>query len=163
MIQSTEQPITGRRTQRRRNLIIGAAAAVIAVTATVIVIATTSGSSSRFGALVGSCNIGPGAQCPGANLSFANLTSADLSFANLTSADLTGANFYGADLYRANLTGTYLHHLDGFFPEKAGPYLIGTYSGILGQPASPLPAGWTFTGMPGTLTLIPPSPSMSLK
>jgi hypothetical protein len=128
MIQSAEQPITGRRTQRRRNLIIGAAAAVIAVTAVVIVIATTSGSSSRFGALVGSCNIGPGAQCPGANLS-----GADLHRANLTRADLTSAN------------------------------LTGTYSGILGQPASPLPAGWTFTGMPGTLTLIPPSPSMSLK
>ena len=68
MIPIAEQPATTRRTQRRRNLIIAAGAAVIAVTAAVIVIATTSGSSSRAGVLVGTCNIGPGAQCPNADL-----------------------------------------------------------------------------------------------
>ena len=88
--------------------------------------------------------------------------------AQLQGADLTGANLYKASLvnvtvFGANLTGTYLHsaQLQGAY--LLGADLTGTYSGILGQPASPLPAGWTFTGMPGTLTLIPPSPSMSLK
>ncbi len=99
---STEQPATGRRTQRRRrNIIIGAVAAAIAVSAAVIVIATTSGSSSRSGLIINGCNIGPDAQCPGADLHGANLAGADLHGANLA-----GANLAGVDVNSSGIIGT---------------------------------------------------------
>ena len=90
MIPTTEQPATARRTQRRRNVIIGATAAAIAVGAAVIVIATTSGSGSRSGTLVGTCDIGPGAQCPGANLTGANLAGANLAGVDVNSSGIIG-------------------------------------------------------------------------
>lgn len=46
--------------------------------------------------------------CPGANLTRANLSNAKLSFANLSGADLTYADLSGADLSDANLTGAKL-------------------------------------------------------
>ena len=88
---STEQPATGRRTQRRRrNIIIGAVAAAIAVSAAVIVIATTSGSSSRSGLIINGCNIGPDAQCPGADLHGANLAGANLAGVDVNSSGIIG-------------------------------------------------------------------------
>ncbi len=46
--------------------------------------------------------------CPGADLTRANLSNAKLSFANLSGAELTYADLSGADLSNANLTGAKL-------------------------------------------------------
>jgi len=73
---------------------------------------------------IGDCVLGPGAECPGADLSFVDLSPArastrsqpltlDMREANLRGADfrqadLTQADFTGADLRDANLTGARL-------------------------------------------------------
>ena len=122
-------------------MMASAVVGVLAVGATVAVIATTTGNDSRSGTVINGCTIGPGAQCPGANLTDAwsyfasfnranlsgvNLTGAYLGYTDLSRADLTNANLTNADLTRANLTGV-------------------ISSGISGTPRV-LPAGWTLVG-----------------
>jgi uncharacterized protein YjbI with pentapeptide repeats len=51
-------------------------------------------------------------QCPGCNLSGANLANANLRFANLVSANLSGANLSGASLIGANLNDANLTGAD---------------------------------------------------
>ncbi len=73
---------------------------------------------------IGDCVLGPGAECPGADMSFADLgparasslsqprtldmRDANLRGADFRQADLTRADFTGADLRDANLTGARL-------------------------------------------------------
>jgi Pentapeptide repeats (8 copies) len=52
---------------------------------------------------VGDCTIAPGTQCPGADLSDANLEGVDLSGADLSSAILTETDLSGANLTEVNL------------------------------------------------------------
>jgi hypothetical protein len=58
--------------------------------------------------VIGGCEIGPGADCTGADLSGADLTGVNLAGADLTEADLSGADLTDADLAGADLTGTNL-------------------------------------------------------
>ena len=82
--------------RRRRNLIAAVVSAVLAIGGTVVSIKVSGGSHS--GTLVGTCDVGPGAQCPGA----------DLTNADLHGSILADANLGGANLTNANLTGIYL-------------------------------------------------------
>lgn len=74
----------------------------------------TVGGGAAAAKVVNGCRIGPGAQCPGADLRGANLSDADLSGANLDGADLSGAildrtHLEGASLRSARLSGAKLH------------------------------------------------------
>ena len=81
MLPNLDVPETSpRSSRRRRNLIAAAVVAVLAITGTVVAI--TVSRDSRSGAL-GPCTIGPNAQCPGADL-----TRANLQFMNLSGAAL---------------------------------------------------------------------------
>ena len=78
----------------------------------------------EFAERIGDCVLGPGAECPGADFSFADLspsrasgffqpltldmTEANLRGADFRQADLTRADFTGADLRDANFTGARL-------------------------------------------------------
>jgi uncharacterized protein YjbI with pentapeptide repeats len=94
-------------------LAIAGAAIVIAVVALVVVLTNenlrasleTAIARTLPGTVVNGCEIKPYTQCPGADLSFANLHGADLSNANLSFANLTWADLEGANLSNANLNG----------------------------------------------------------
>jgi uncharacterized protein YjbI with pentapeptide repeats len=73
--------------------------------------------SGALALTVRGCHIQPGANCPNANLSGANLANAQLPGANLFTADLrrahlAGANLFTADLRRAKLQHANMTHVD---------------------------------------------------
>jgi hypothetical protein len=117
------------------------------------------------------CEIGPGADCAGADLSGedltgVNLAGADLTEADLSGADLTDADLAGADLTRANLTGA---TLDG--TDLSGATICGTIrtDGTVDDRDCPPSGGTTteatttvtteVTTSAGTTTTVPPGGS----
>jgi uncharacterized protein YjbI with pentapeptide repeats len=88
--------------------------------------------------------------CPGANLSGADLTGVDLYRANLSGANLTGANLTNAILYQTNLTGTNL----------TNAILLGVISRSIQGTPSALPENWKMT--PGGGFLVGPGVDLSL-
>lgn len=65
-------------------------------------------------------------ECPGCNLSGANLANKALTFVNLSNANLRGANLSGARLIGANLSNTNLTNADLKGAKLNGARMIGT-------------------------------------
>jgi uncharacterized protein YjbI with pentapeptide repeats len=69
---------------------------------------------------VGTCAVGPGADCRFTDLAAADLAGADLAGIDLTGADLTGIDLAGADLTGATLVGADLDGADLSHGDLAG-------------------------------------------
>jgi hypothetical protein len=83
------------------------------------------GGSSGPESEVNGCAIQPATQCPGADLSGANLEDADLSGANLSGASLGETNLSGANLSEANLSSAQIVDADLSDADLTGANLAG--------------------------------------
>jgi len=97
--------------------------ALLAVFATVAVAGC--GGSDTPDVVVGACTIAPATQCPGADLTGADLQDADLTGANLSSVNLTETNLSGANLTTANLSGATIVDADLSDADLTGANLSG--------------------------------------
>jgi hypothetical protein len=84
----------------------------VVVVLLVAILAAGCGGSRGPESEVNGCAIQPATQCPGADLSGANLEDADLSGANLSGTNLEGANLSGANLSEANLSSAQIVDAD---------------------------------------------------